>query len=41
MKVRNLLATVIASVANAMANKACGAASAWGTYQPKENKRKK
>lgn len=38
--INKFIAKVIANVANAMAVKACGAASAWGTYQPKEPKKK-
>lgn len=38
--IHRIVAKVIANVANAMAVKACGAASVWGTYQPKEPKRK-
>lgn len=40
MKVANVVAKAITAVAVAMANKAHGAASTWGTYQPKEPKRK-
>ncbi len=39
--IHRIVAKVIACVANAMAIKACGAASVWGTYQPKEPKIKK
>lgn len=41
MKKQNKIAKAIALVAKTMANRACGAASAWGTYQPKEPKIKK
>lgn len=40
MKVATIVAKAITVVAVAMANKAHGAASTWGTYQPKEPKRK-
>lgn len=39
MKKQNRLAKTIASVTKAMANKACGAASGWGSYQPTEPKK--
>ncbi len=40
MKVANVVAKTIAVIATAMANKAHGAASTWGTYQPKEPAKK-
>lgn len=38
--VNKIVAKIIAKIANSMAVKACGSASVWGTYQPKEPKRK-
>lgn len=38
MKVQKIVANATAKVAKAMAEKACGAASAWGSYQPREPK---
>lgn len=38
MKVQKMVANATAKVAKAMAVKACGAASLWGSYQPKEPK---
>lgn len=38
MKVQKIVANATAKVAKAMAVKACGAASAWGSYQPREPK---
>ncbi|MDY2510157.1 MAG: cyclic lactone autoinducer peptide [Ruminococcus callidus] len=38
MKVQKIVANATAKVAKAMAVKACGAASMWGSYQPKEPK---
>lgn len=38
MKVQKIVANATAKVAKAMAVKACGAASMWGAYQPKEPK---
>lgn len=39
MKQNKKVAKVVANVAKAMANKACGAASGWSSYQPKEPKK--
>lgn len=39
MKKQSTAAKAVAAVAKAMAKKACGAASMWGTYQPKEPKK--
>ena len=39
MKKQSKTARVIANIAKTMANKACGATSAWGAYQPKEPKK--
>ncbi len=39
MKKNNKIAKIIATTAKSMANRACGAASYWGTYQPKEPKK--
>lgn len=39
MKKQNKTAKVIANIVKTMADKACGAASAWGAYQPKEPKK--
>ena len=39
MKNTSKTAKVIAKVTKAMANQACGAASLWGSYQPKEPKK--
>lgn len=39
MKKQNKTAKIIANIAKSMANKACGAASGWGTYQPVEPKK--
>lgn len=36
MKVKKVMAKVIAKVSLIMAKKACGAASFYGAYQPKE-----
>lgn len=41
MKFTNIVSRVITTVAFAMANKARGSASTWGTYQPKEPASKK
>lgn len=38
MKVKKLIADYASKAARAMAIKSCGAASAWGSYQPKEPK---
>lgn len=35
----NKMAKAVAKAVKAMANKACGAASMWGAYQPKEPKK--
>lgn len=37
-KAKNKTAHAIKSIAERMANMACGSASAWGMYQPKEPK---
>jgi len=36
---KNKTAKAISVVAKIMADKACGSASIWGTYQPKEPKK--
>lgn len=36
---KNKIAKAVANIAKAMANKACGAASGWGSYQPVEPKK--
>ena len=36
---KNKMAKVVANAVKAMANKACGSASIWGAYQPKEPKK--
>lgn len=41
MKMASIISKVITTVAVAMANKARGSASTWGTYQPKEPTKKK
>lgn len=38
MKAKKIVADAAAKMAKAMAVKACGAASIWGSYQPKEPK---
>ena len=38
-KAKNKTAHAIKSIAERMANMACGSASAWGMYQPKEPKK--
>ncbi|MDO4155948.1 MAG: cyclic lactone autoinducer peptide [Oscillospiraceae bacterium] len=38
MKAQKIVANATAKVAKVMAMKACGAASMWGAYQPKEPK---
>lgn len=38
MKAKKIVADTAAKVAKAMAVRACGAASMWGSYQPKEPK---
>ncbi len=38
MKAKKMVADAAAKIAKAMAVKACGAASIWGSYQPKEPK---
>ena len=35
---KNKMAKVVAKAVKSMANKACGSASIWGVYQPKEPK---
>ncbi len=39
MKKQSKAAKILAKVAEGMANKACGAASGWGAYQPREPKK--
>lgn len=36
MKIKKLISDVVVKVSLAMAKKCCGAASSYGTYQPKE-----
>ncbi|MDE5648645.1 MAG: cyclic lactone autoinducer peptide [Oscillospiraceae bacterium] len=38
MKAKKVIANALAKVTRAMAVKSCGAASAWGSYQPDESK---
>lgn len=38
-RAKNKTAHAIKSIAERMANMACGSASAWGMYQPKEPKK--
>lgn len=38
MKAKKMAADITAKIAKTMAVKACGAASIWGAYQPKEPK---
>ena len=35
MKAKKIVADTVAKIAKAMAVKSCGAASMWGTYEPK------
>lgn len=35
MKAKKIVADIVAKIAKSMAVKSCGAASMWGTYEPK------